>query len=74
MTNKSAFTEVEIGHYRNYVKCNGIFGIPSLNPHISFYMPHFFYSKPAYYMHFRKKYAPILAKSDSRQIVATQTN
>ena len=29
MTNKSAFTGVEIGHYRKYTKSNGIFGIPA---------------------------------------------
>ena len=27
MTNILAFTGVEMVHYRNYVKCNGIFGI-----------------------------------------------
>ena len=29
MTNKSDFAGVEIEHYRKYVKCNGIFGIPA---------------------------------------------
>ena len=27
MKNKSAFTGVEIGHYINYLKCNGIFAV-----------------------------------------------
>ena len=75
MTNQSAFTGVEVGNYRNYVKRNAIFGIPAWNLHFSIFCPHVIYFLLAYYPYFRKKVylhnTRILAKSDPRKIVAT---
>ena len=67
MTHKLAFIGLEIGHYRNCVKCNGMIGILALN-HL---YGHFFdTTNPHILCILNKEYTCIFAISNSWQVVA----
>ena len=60
MTNKCAFTGVEIGHYRNYVKCNGYNWHTRIKPAFNIYMPAFFILQTCILPVFLEKYTCII--------------